>query len=98
MLVGNVYKKKAYWKIQGGKYSKHGVTIWPEIYREATGGKELDDLDIMQEYPFEGYTAHFSLTDEGQPEKITKLFRQGQASSPVPEPSLAQVIGEEIPF
>lgn len=98
MLVGNVHKGKVYWKVQGGKYSMHGITIWPEVYKAGTN-KELKDLDVMQKHPLEGYTAYFSLNDKGQPEKVTKLVNQGSASPPVPEPSPSpQVTEEEIPF
>lgn len=70
-LEATVNKGKAYWKIKGGKFAKYGVTIWPEVLEET--GFNLDELDPMQTYNLPGYTAHYTLKDDGKPEKVIKL-------------------------
>lgn len=70
-LVANVAGGKAYWKLQGGRYSKHGVTIWPETLGLA--GIEVDQLDPTQTYDVDG-TATALLVD-GKVKKVVSWKR-----------------------
>lgn len=70
-LVANVHNGKTYWKVQGGQFSKYGVTIWPEVM--AAAGLDPDQLDAMQTYDLTGRTATYCVTEEGNPQKVTAL-------------------------
>lgn len=72
-LVGNVSEGKISWKVKGGKFSKFGVTIWPEVLEAS--GLYPDQLDPMQQYNLAGYTAYFVNTEEGKPQKVTRLVK-----------------------
>ena len=69
-LVASVNEGKAYWKVQGGPFSKFGVTIWPEVLGEA--GFDCDQLDPTQTYNLTGHTATYMRVD-GKPKKVTRL-------------------------
>ena len=71
-LVGSTTGDKVYWKVQGGKFSQYGVTIWPEVL-EAAGFAA--DQDPTQEYNLEGYTAYYTLNDKQKPNKIVNLAK-----------------------
>ncbi len=71
-LVGTVTEGKLYWKVRGERFSKHGVTIWPEVL--AAAGFFIDDLNIMDQYDLSGYTAFYELK-EGKPTKVTQLVK-----------------------
>jgi len=70
-LVATVNKGKAYWKVQGGKFTKFGVTIWPETLKSA--GFSKDKLDPMKTYDLTGFTATYVTKDDGKPEKVISL-------------------------
>ena len=78
-LIANVNNGKTYWKVQGGQFSKFGVTIWPEVIQAAVKSGVLwdieGDLDPMQTYPINGVIAHYELNDKGKPNKVTALQR-----------------------
>lgn len=71
LLVGSTSGDKVYWKVQGGQFSKFGVTIWPEVL-EAAG---IGDLDPAQTYDLKGYTAYYVLKDTGKPDKVVNLAK-----------------------
>ena len=71
-LVGSTTGDKTYWKVQGGKFSQYGVTIWPEVL-EAAGFAA--DQDPTQEYTLEGYTAYYTLNEKGKPNKVVNLAK-----------------------
>ena len=73
-LVGSTSGDKVYWKVQGGKFSKYGVTIWPEILEAIDIA--VDTLDPTSEYTLEGYTAYYVLNDKGQPDKVVNLAKE----------------------
>jgi len=72
-LAGTVSGGKPYWKVKGGKFSQHGVSIWPEAL--AAAGFDPDQLNVMTVYNLEGYTATYIINDKGQPHKVVKLAR-----------------------
>ena len=72
-LEGSMNKGKVYWKVKGGKFSKYGVTIWPEVLKEA--GINTEELDPAQIYNMSG-KAYYTLTDDGKPQKVVRLVRQ----------------------
>lgn len=72
-LSTTVDSGKAYWKVKGGKFSQHGVSIWPEILEGA--GFDPDQLDVMAVYNLEGYTATYVTNDKNQPHKVVRLSK-----------------------
>lgn len=69
-LVGSMADGKLYWKVKGGKYSKYGVTIWPEALGSA--GFDVERLDPRNVYDLTGKTAVVLIKD-GKANKITRL-------------------------
>lgn len=59
---------KVSWKVKGGRFPKHGVTMWPEPVIAA--GLDPDTLKIGD---IAGWIATYILNDEGNPKKIVKL-------------------------
>ncbi len=72
-LVGESKGEKEYWKIKGGKYTVHGVTIWPEVLDAA--GIPSENLDIKKTYKLDGYTAYYELNENGNPRKVVNLAK-----------------------
>ena len=72
-LVATVHEGKAYFKCRGGRFSKFGVTIWPEVL-EAAGLKNLDPMKI---YDMHGYTAEYVVKEDGKSDKIIRLTKTG---------------------
>ena len=72
-LVGSTSGDKTYFKVQGGKFSKFGVNIWPEILEAA--GFDPDQLDPKTTYDLTGYTAYYSLKDNGKEDKVINLAK-----------------------
>ena len=70
-LEGSTRGDKTYWKVKGGKFSKYGVTIWPEVLEEA--GFNVNDLDPATVYSLAGYTARYVTKEDGKPDKVIKL-------------------------
>ena len=73
LLVGSTSGDKTYWKVQGGQFSKYGVTIWPEVLDAA--GFDASQLDATSTYNLNGYTAYYSLKDTGKPDKVVNLSK-----------------------
>ena len=69
-LVGTMAGGKTYWKVKGGQFTKFGVTVWPEVLKDAG---LATDLDPMQVYSLQGYKAFYVTKDEGKPDKVVKL-------------------------
>lgn len=78
-LIGSVSKGKVYWKIIGGKYQEHGISIWPEVLQPALVEGLIPglqgDLDPRCEYSLSGWVAHYSLNKNNNPAKVT-MFTQ----------------------
>jgi hypothetical protein len=67
---------KKYFKIAGGKFSKFGVTVYPEVL---TPFFDLTKIESIQ-YDLPGYIAHFTFEGEGErikPIKVVKLEKAG---------------------
>ncbi len=64
---------KVYYKVKGGEFSKFGVFIWPEAL--AASGIEVDDIDPIKGLNLRGWTAEYTLNDDGNPKKVTHLYR-----------------------
>lgn len=71
-LVASVTEGTAYWKVKGGQFTKFGVMIWPEIL-EAAG---FHDLNPLETYELNGFTAVYTKKDDGKIDKVTSLVRQ----------------------
>lgn len=70
ILVASVTEGKVYWKVKGGRWSKYGVSIWPEVLEAAS----LTDLDPTQQYNLANFkTAVYINNDKGQPSKVLQL-------------------------
>lgn len=86
LLAATVDKGKTYWKVQGGVFSKFGVTVWPEVLAAAGFG----DLNPMQTYDLTGYTAVYVLNEEGKAQKVIQLIPPVAApAAPEPAPQTA---------
>lgn len=72
-MVGSVQDGQQYWKVKGGKFSKYGVTVWPEVLEAA--GFDIDALNIGQRYNLQGYVAYYQMNSENKPHKVTELVR-----------------------
>lgn len=76
-LTASMNEGKTYWKVKGGRFLKFGVTIWPETLQAAQqAGLILSgdgELNPALAYDLSGWVAHYSLTDEGKPQKVTML-------------------------
>lgn len=72
-LTATVNDGKAYWKVKGGRFSKYGVSIWPEVLKAA--GFDPDSLNVMDTYDVSGYTAYYMLNEEEKPQKVTRLAK-----------------------
>lgn len=72
-LNGSVVDGKTYWKIKGGKFTQHGVAIWPEALQEA--GFDPGQLSPMTVYNLDGYTAFYTVNDKGNPHKVVRLSK-----------------------
>ncbi len=71
-LVGKLEGGKSYWKVQGGKFSKFGVNIWPEVLFAA----DLKNLDPATVYDLTGYTAYYTMKDNGKEDKVVNLSKE----------------------
>lgn len=72
-LIANMHKGKYYWKVTGGSYHLHGITIWPEILEEA--GINPDELDPLKPLDLAGYVATCEANEKGNPNKVIKLAK-----------------------
>lgn len=62
-------EKGKYFKVKGGKYSKFGVTVWPEVLTKV--GIDPNKAEV-KEYPFVGWQAVCTVKD-GNPHKVIEL-------------------------
>lgn len=74
-LVGSVADGKVFWKVKGGKFSQWGVTVWPETLKAA--GFDVAQLNPATPggYSLAGFTAHYTLKDDGKAKKIVRLTK-----------------------
>lgn len=70
-LTATVDDGKAYWKIRGGAFQKFGVTIYPEVLEAA--GFHVDDLNPLKPVNLAGWTAVFTVKENGKPQKVIRL-------------------------
>jgi hypothetical protein len=70
-LVCSINDGKTYFKIQGGPFTRFGVTVWSEVIGTIF---DLDQLDPTQTYDLTGYTATYLRVD-GKPKKVTALIK-----------------------
>ena len=73
-LIGSILEGKLYWKVKGGRFSKYGVSIWPEVLKAA--GYDVDALDPRQVYGLNGFTAYYATDENGKATKVTRLERE----------------------
>jgi len=73
-LIGSILEGKLYWKVKGGRFSKYGVAIWPEVLKVA--GFDVDALDPRQAYGLNGFTAYYAADENGKATKVTRLERE----------------------
>lgn len=61
------------WVVQGGNFTKYGITCWPEVLEKAG---IVDKLDPMGDNKPQGsWIAHYINKIDGKPDKVTKLER-----------------------
>lgn len=72
-LTATVDDGKAYWKVRGGQFQKFGVAIYPEVLEAA--GLDVDNLNPLKPVDLEGYTAVYSVKENGKPQKVVRLIR-----------------------
>ena len=62
------------WVVQGGNFTKYGVTCWPEVLEEAG---LTDKLNALTDNLLEGqWLAYYVENEQGKPDKVTRLVRQ----------------------
>lgn len=65
-------RAKTFWRIKGGRFHKHGVTIWPEVLDAAGFESNLE----ARVYPLTGWTAEYSLKEDNKsPDKVVRLLK-----------------------
>ena len=80
------------WVVQGGFFTKYGVTCWPEVLKDAG---ILDKLDPMNDNKPKGsWTAHYVTKPDGKPDKVTKLVNSDAPDKPV---EAEQVVDQALP-
>lgn len=96
-LSATMDKGKTYWKVQGGMFSKFGVTVWPEVL--AGAGFETEQMNPAKVYDLTGYTAVYVLNEEGKAQKVIQLIPPAgtAVSAPPPAPSTAKRNGRPAP-
>lgn len=70
-LTATVDDGKVYWKVKGANFQKFGVTVWPEVLEDA--GINIDELNPLKPMDLTGWTAVYSIKENGQPKKVIKL-------------------------
>lgn len=74
VLVGSydAERAKTFWRVKGGKFTKHGVTVWPEVLEAAGFATDMG----AQVYALDGWHAEYVLREDGKtPDKITRLLK-----------------------
>lgn len=75
-LSGSVNNGRTYWKIKGGKFTRYGVPIWPEVLIAAIGQSKFEALDPRHEYDLQNYRCEYTMRPDGKnPDKITKMTK-----------------------
>ena len=72
-LSATVDGPKTYWKIKGGRFSKFGINVWPEVLKPA--GYDTDAMDVRQPVNMQGWTAYYAVDEKEKPTKVTQLVR-----------------------
>lgn len=72
-LTATVDDGKAYWKVRGGAFQKFGVAIYPEVLEAA--GFDVDSLNPLKPVDLAGWTAVFSVKENGKPQKVVRLAK-----------------------
>ena len=62
------------WVVQGGNFTKFGITCWPEVLEDAGIAEHLDPL--TDNLPEGQWLAYYIENAQGKPDKVTKLVRQ----------------------
>ena len=62
------------WVVQGGNFTKYGITCWPEVLEEAGLTDKLNAL--TDNLPEGQWLAYYVENAQGKPDKVTKLVRQ----------------------
>ena len=62
------------WDVQGGNFTKYGITCWPEVLEEAGLNDVLDPMN--DNLPEGQWLAYYVEDDKQRPDKVTKLVRQ----------------------
>lgn len=82
-LFANMMDGKVYWSVKGGKYSRHGASIWPEVMKPA--GFDPDVMDITKKVDLSGWVAHYTCEEDGSKPKVVKLEPPTSASATSPQ-------------
>lgn len=61
---------KVRWIVKGGQFTKFGVTCWPEVL--AKTGVKFDPTEV---YNMAGWTATYTLKEDGKPDKIINMAK-----------------------
>lgn len=88
-LVATVDQGKVYWKVQGGRYRKFGISVWPEVLDVYF--PHLIPLDPLKTYNLRGYTA--CVDDSGEHKKVVVFLdeqEEREARKPAPAHPAAQ--------
>lgn len=70
---------KSYFKVKGGRFTKFGVNIWPEVLA-AAGLK----AEVGPDKSLEGYTAFYVLKADGKEDKVIRLAKNGAPAQAAP--------------
>jgi hypothetical protein len=71
-LAGSVHNGKTYWKVKGGRFSKFGVTVWPEVLEQI--GIKTGSLDPRQAYDLDNYVCEY-VEKDGKPDKVVRFVK-----------------------
>lgn len=88
-MAASVDNGKTYWKITGGRFTKHGLIIWPEIL--AAAGLAPESLDPFQSYDLTGWVVRYTPATETENNRIVELVPPAdpQPAGPPPPPAPA---------
>jgi hypothetical protein len=68
-LVADVLDGRAYWKVKGGQYRKHGIRVWPEVLEAF--GVNLAELNPTEPFSLPpGTVATFVYNEDGTINKV----------------------------
>lgn len=70
-IEANVNGGKVSWRVKGGQFAKFGVIAWPEVV--AAAGLKLDPN--VGAYSLTGWSAEYTLKEDGKPQKVTRLYQ-----------------------